>query len=426
MTSPGGDKTVSMAGGAPHDSFDEIPVRDASGQFSLIGQQAASTSQAAAPSSTAPHPDQQVDAIVAKLRAGISAGGDQELIDRRLRNAVMINLKGVRTDQQTRETLTKAVASGGLGLDAAAADMVLAIIAAHKKKGQPSPEVKPVASPSPALHKISLQELRHELAPPAPVVKKSTQSPPDQPPAKKTVAAAQPKQQTHTAPPSSPPPKPKPAPPQGRSAIESLIPKKSAAASPSPTPAPAKPAAPQPSTPPTKPVPRRAKQQSPAKPFIDRPLPSTSVAASKKESAVPSPTAQPVPRKQPPAKPQQVTRAQAPAAAGKKITDVHAPTQLVGPVEEFRALNSDPAKAIVKIKEKIDLLERESFGQRVAAVEAWRTSQVHRLYLAIAADSMAAGQPVDQTIAQRKKEQRPFVSAEEFRALGKLSSMIEY
>jgi len=118
----------------------------------------------------------------------------------------------------------------------------------------------------------------------------------------------------------------------------------------------------------------------------------------------------------------------------EKITDIKFPTRLTGPLEElanfrlvdFRQLNPDPEKAAMKIREKLDLLENQSFSQRIAGIDAWRRSEVHRLYLALGKESLEQRKALSEVIGERERQKQPFLSQAEFGALGKLNKMLEY
>lgn len=119
---------------------------------------------------------------------------------------------------------------------------------------------------------------------------------------------------------------------------------------------------------------------------------------------------------------------------GEKITDVKVPTRSVGPIDElktlrlvdFKQLDSDPNKAILKIKQKIDLLEQDSFVKRIAGIEAWKQSEVYRTYLSLGKESMEQGMPIDAVISQRASQGLPTLNEAEFQALVKLNKMLEY
>lgn len=97
------------------------------------------------------------------------------------------------------------------------------------------------------------------------------------------------------------------------------------------------------------------------------------------------------------------------------VADVVAPGQpsrpsrrLAGPVEEFanmtavefRRLSSDPKEAVMKIKDRLDLLEEQGVGQKIAGIKAWRNSPINRLYLSLARAALLSGRPVGEISAE--------------------------
>ncbi|MFH0854816.1 MAG: hypothetical protein V1891_05000 [bacterium] len=72
-----------------------------------------------------------------------------------------------------------------------------------------------------------------------------------------------------------------------------------------------------------------------------------------------------------------------------KIEDIKYKSKLVGHIEEigalrikdFRHLSDDPIQAAEIIKNKIDILEEESFLNKIEGIKAWRTSEIYKTYL---------------------------------------------
>ena len=117
-----------------------------------------------------------------------------------------------------------------------------------------------------------------------------------------------------------------------------------------------------------------------------------------------------------------------------RLDDVKYVPKLVGPIEElkemtvidWRRLGANPAAAAAKVKEKIDLLEREDFAKKIAGTKAWQESEVNKLYLEIGRESMVKGLPVDKIIAEREKAGQITISAEEYRAIMNLNRALRY
>jgi len=117
-----------------------------------------------------------------------------------------------------------------------------------------------------------------------------------------------------------------------------------------------------------------------------------------------------------------------------KIIDIKTPQRLLGPVEEIRSLNltdfrrlaSSPEETIKKIKEKIELLEEESFSRKAEAIQAWKQSEINQLYLDIGNESMEKGKSVKEIIESRTMDGRSTLNEEEFRAVGDLNKKLRF
>lgn len=120
---------------------------------------------------------------------------------------------------------------------------------------------------------------------------------------------------------------------------------------------------------------------------------------------------------------------------GKKLVDgVRVGGMLVGPVEElgtmtlinFRRLGETPYKSIAKIKEKIDLLEKDSYTKRLQGIEAWHKSEVNRFYRLLGQESMRQERSIDDIINERLIENKPTLSVEEFNSVMELNRVLRY
>jgi hypothetical protein len=116
------------------------------------------------------------------------------------------------------------------------------------------------------------------------------------------------------------------------------------------------------------------------------------------------------------------------------VSDVKAaPTKLVGPVDElrtislrdFRHLSKDPSEATLKIKDKIDLLENQSFGHKTDGIVAWRESPVNKLYLEILRRSLE-GKPVPDVIGEMEGGGEDYLSKAEFDAIMALNRNLRF
>jgi hypothetical protein len=107
--------------------------------------------------------------------------------------------------------------------------------------------------------------------------------------------------------------------------------------------------------------------------------------------------------------------------------------KLTGPVEElrqvqlkdFRRLSKDPREATLKLKDKIDLLEEQSFDVKTAGIKAWQDSEVNKLYLDILRQSLE-GKPVIEVINELDAKGLPTLSKAEFDAIMELNRKLRF
>ncbi len=426
---------------------DEILVKDQSGGFGVVGVNPVSQNKSTKPVSS-------VDGylvLAEKVAKQFSLDLHDEVLDRRFKNVVLAQVKDIRTELQTLDALTKGIDVGGVGLEKIKAQQVVGAI--KKEVGQKSapkvvnqpiiitraekkpPVVKVQLEPKKVeekkvVHSFSRDELDHELAPPPPVVSeksvltkiKNTPKP------KKTwqgLNALVNKQSNKKIVKKIQPPVKKSPPQQSLvKAVELARPKKLDKKNESE---------------------RLISRKN--KPYIAKPLPSKPKGELKikvswftkfknKFSKGPKARSGISPNKElasEGSKGRVVPKAFMAEKRGK-VTDIRAPNRLTGPVEElhnfkivdFRKLSADPLKAILRIKDKIDLLEKQSFLKRMEGIEAWRASEIHRVYLSLGKESIEQGSSLDVIIRLRQEKKQPFLTKDEFLALGKLNKMLEY
>lgn len=117
-----------------------------------------------------------------------------------------------------------------------------------------------------------------------------------------------------------------------------------------------------------------------------------------------------------------------------KMEDVKFVPRVMGPIDElryldlinFRRLSSEVGKAIEKIKEKINLLEEESYAKRLEGIKAWRSCPVSKLYLDIGQFSISANKPINVIIEERKKRHKEYLTSEEFEAIVDLNKSLRF
>jgi len=117
-----------------------------------------------------------------------------------------------------------------------------------------------------------------------------------------------------------------------------------------------------------------------------------------------------------------------------RVEDVKFVPRVMGPIDElkfldlinWRRLDKEPAKITKKVKEKIELLEEESYAKRLEGIRCWRLSPVNRLYLAMGQASISNNQPVDVIIEERKKQGEEYLTSQEFEAIMDLNRELRF
>ncbi len=119
----------------------------------------------------------------------------------------------------------------------------------------------------------------------------------------------------------------------------------------------------------------------------------------------------------------------------KRMADIkHHEPRLAGPIDElaamdlvnFRRMGDSNEVIIGKIIEKLDLLEKESYKKRLEGIRAWRQSPVNRLYLEMGNESISQGGSVLDVINNRKKENKDYLTIEEFEGIMELNRSIRF
>ncbi len=111
-----------------------------------------------------------------------------------------------------------------------------------------------------------------------------------------------------------------------------------------------------------------------------------------------------------------------------------AKTKLMGPIDElremditeFRRLEGDPKKACRKLKEKLETLEKDSFGEMAQGILAWRQSPISKIYLDMGKESIINKLSIERIIEKRKVEARPYLTAQEFDAVMDFNEQIRF
>jgi len=117
-----------------------------------------------------------------------------------------------------------------------------------------------------------------------------------------------------------------------------------------------------------------------------------------------------------------------------RLDDIKYIPKIIGPIDElrdmtlvnFRRLGASPEEAVAKIKEKLDILERDSVIKRIAGIKAWQEAEVTKIYLEISRDCLSKGASADQIISLREASERPTLTAEEYKAVLELNKFLRY
>lgn len=186
--------------------------------------------------------------------------------------------------------------------------------------------------------------------------------------------------------------------------------------------------------------------EPPEKPTQTRPpfFVDDSTAGQRTAPVVPQPSVAPAPAPMPqPLRPvteiPKMMRPQMPlsptAIADVKRTDQQSRAGvLTGRVEElammdlttWRMLDSDPRIRAGKILGKIQNLEHESLTRKSQGIDAWRGNEVYRHYLYLGQRSLEQKKNVAEVISEMSAQNKPTLSLEEFEAISDLNRMLRY
>lgn len=394
------------------------------------------------------------DAIISEL--GYNDIIDDEILSKRFKAVIVARLKDIRDELETTEALKKSRKIGGLELDEDRSKKVIFIIRSKINQGLLSVGEKSEEKEVPTIsfpHKtpfangkttieakrekssgFKIVKAKKQLKKPTPVVVPKSPVEPQATPVEPQPAPVPPKQETFIR---SEEIK-KPAMPAGTPTIEEegglpvikspqgddlmirpesrMIEKKPVVTPPPLKPEPSKPiqkkVLDKPEQPPFKPAPREQLRREPPKPIEPKPLPLPRPMEVKRNAPMPKPI-----------------RSNRPSVDGVRVE----PT-LVGPVEElgtmtlinFRRLGETPHQAIAKIKEKVDLLEKESYTRKLEGIAAWHKNEINRFYRLLGNESMSGEKSVEDIITERIESNKPTLSIEEFNSIMELNRGLRY
>ncbi len=148
-----------------------------------------------------------------------------------------------------------------------------------------------------------------------------------------------------------------------------------------------------------------------------------------------TPVARPAPPPaQPVAPPISRPKPVAPPTYREVVTDVRAPSKVMGPievlgslqVEDFRRLGGTPLACTMKIAEELEVLGQDSFAQRAAGIAAFRQSPVFKLYLTLGQLAMERKEEVREIVELMKAQSKPSLTEPEFEAIGALMRQFRF
>lgn len=117
-----------------------------------------------------------------------------------------------------------------------------------------------------------------------------------------------------------------------------------------------------------------------------------------------------------------------------RMDDIRFVKRLIGPVEElrtmslvdFRRLSRDPNEAIVKLKDKVALLEEQGYEKRIAGIKAWRSSPLNKLYLALSQEALLSGKQIGEILAEKQVSKEETLTQAEVSAVMRLNGELRF
>lgn len=116
------------------------------------------------------------------------------------------------------------------------------------------------------------------------------------------------------------------------------------------------------------------------------------------------------------------------------VDGVRLTKKLTGPIEElgemtlieFRRLAPSPREATNEIKERIQLLQDESYTRKMEGISAWFKNEINKFYRLLGSTAMDQRRNVDEVIKERLLSGKPTLSSEEFDAIMQLNKDLRY
>lgn len=116
------------------------------------------------------------------------------------------------------------------------------------------------------------------------------------------------------------------------------------------------------------------------------------------------------------------------------VSDIRGTSRLTGPIEElrqmtmadYRRLGPDPVSVIRRVYEKIQRLGKESFTKRAEGIQAWRQSDVYKLYIAMGHESLGSGKTIRDVALARQQQGETALSEQEFSLIADLNKKLRF
>jgi hypothetical protein len=305
-----------------------------------------------------------------------------DILTKRFQRVVESRLVDVRDKSEIRDILMRPTKIGGMGFDEARADRIIneLFIVVEALHRQPRPKISPPPAPTPPAPKPLTAPVVQPVVVPHPETLSQRESGMVQKPPLPVGEGIQPVRpmvpasQQITKPASQPSATPRPvvAPPPW------LKPSGTPIARPTPPPPPVQP--------------------HPATPAIPRPKPV------------------------------------APPTYREVVTDVRAPSRVMGPIEvlgslqidDFRRLGGTPQACTLKVAEEFEVLGQDSFAQRAAGISAFRQSPVFKAYLTLGQMAMERKEEVREVVELMKAQGKQSLTEGEFEAIGTLMRQFRF
>ncbi len=118
----------------------------------------------------------------------------------------------------------------------------------------------------------------------------------------------------------------------------------------------------------------------------------------------------------------------------KKVEDIKVAPRVMGPIDElrhlslvnFRRLSEEPDEATLKIRQKIELLEKDGYDKKIKGILAWKKSPVNRLYISLGQEAVRKGVSLQKIAEEKLEKNKESLSWEEVKAVMKLNAIISY